>query len=90
MENLVKGIYCDNEKIPDDLIEDILEENKQLYEDFLFNNIEMNIIINNGKNILIENLDWLFGKEIDKIYYVDDTYANILLYNGEHLEIKIL
>jgi hypothetical protein len=90
MENLIESIYINDEGLPDSSIYGMLEENKQLYEDFLFNNNGMNIVIDNGKNIFIENLDWLLSKEVDKIYYVDDNYANILLYNGEHLEIKIL
>lgn len=44
----------------------------------------------NEMNIKIENISWLIEKDVEEIYYIDSEYINLMLCDGQHLEINIL
>lgn len=41
-------------------------------------------------NINIKSIGWLIEKDVEEIYYIDSEYINLMLCDGQHLEIRIL
>lgn len=74
------------------LVEIMMEENIEFYyKEFLTSWDETtDIVINPEQDIKIENISWLIEKEVKEIYYIDTESVNLLLCDGQHLEINIL
>lgn len=81
-------------------VEIMLEENIDFYyKEFLpMYDESTDIVIENTymekceENIYIkiENISWLIEKEVKEIYYINSEYVNLMLCDGQHLEIRIL
>lgn len=74
------------------LVEIMMEENIEFYyKEFLTSWDETtDIVINPEEDIKIENISWLIEKDVKEIYYIDTESVNLLLRDGQHLEINIL
>lgn len=97
--NEVKNFKKEKEEM-DRLVEIMMEENLDFYyKEFLPMYDEYtDIVIENtymrkcedNMNIKIENISWLIEKDVEEIYYIDSEYINLMLCDGQHLEIRIL
>ncbi|MDB1931698.1 hypothetical protein PMY12_14715 [Clostridium tertium] len=74
------------------LVEIMMEENIEFYyKEFLTSWDETtDIVINPEEDIRIKNISWLIEKDVKEIYYIDIESVNLLLCDGQHLEINIL
>lgn len=74
------------------LVKIMMEENLDFYyKEFLASWDETtDIVINPEEDIKIENISWLIEKDVKEIYYIDTESVNLLLRDGQHLEINIL
>ncbi|MDU1566441.1 MAG: hypothetical protein E7F83_16295 [Clostridium sp.] len=74
------------------LVEIMMEENIEFYyKEFLTSWDETtDIVINPEEDIKIENISWLIKQDVKEIYYIDMESINLLLCDGQHLEINIL
>jgi hypothetical protein len=82
------------------LVEVMMKENKEFYyNEFLASwDEDANIVIedeyikdNKLKNdIIIKDINWLRNQEVKEVYYIDIENLNLMLNDGQHLEIHIL
>lgn len=74
------------------LVEIMMEENIEFYyKEFLASWDETtDIVINPEQDIKIENISWLIEQDVKEIYYIDMESINLLLCDGQYLEINIL
>lgn len=97
--NEVKNFKKEKEEM-DRLVKIMMEENLDFYykeflsmydeyTDIVIENIYMEKCTEN-MNIKIENISWLIEKDVKEIYYIDSEYVNLMLCDGQHLEIRIL
>lgn len=89
--NNLKSFKKQKEKM-NRLVEMIMEENIDFYyKEFLpMYNEYTDIVINPEEEIKIENISWLIKQDVKEIYYIDMESINLLLCDGQHLEINIL
>lgn len=89
--NNLKSFKKENEEM-NRLVKIIMEENIDFYyKEFLPMYDEYtDIVINPEQDIRIENISWLIEKDVKEIYYIDIESVNLLLCDGQHLEINIL
>lgn len=88
---MVKDFKKENEEM-NRLVKIMMEENIDFYyKEFLPMYDEYtDIVINPEEDIKIENIGWLIEKDVKEIYYIDIESVNLLLCDGQHLEINIL
>lgn len=91
MMNNLKSFKKENEEM-NRLVKIMMEENLDFYyKEFLLMYDEYtDIVINPEEDIKIENISWLIEKDVKEIYYIDTESVNLLLCDGQHLEINIL
>lgn len=89
--NNLKSFKKENEEM-NRLVKIMMEENLDFYyKEFLLMYDEYtDIVINPEEDIKIENISWLIEKDVKEIYYIDIESVNLLLCDGQHLEINIL
>ena len=89
--NNLKSFKKENEEM-NRLVKIMMEENKEFYyKEFLASWDETtDIVINPEEDIKIENISWLIEKDVKEICYIDTESVNLLLCDGQHLEINIL
>lgn len=89
--NNLKSFKKEKEKM-NRFVEMIMEENIDFYyKEFLPMYDEYtDIVINPEEEIKIENISWLIKQDVKEIYYIDMETVNLMLNDGQHLEINIL
>lgn len=85
------NMSMDDEKLlMNTLVNNMFKENKKTFREFMIYNIDTNVVVNDGEATHIVQLRGNLINEVEKVYYVDDDLASILLHNGRHMEIRIL